>query len=238
MRGRTIAVAAAVAIPFAAEAADKMSHSVVGWSADGRYFAFERSVLLDGSGYPMCEVVVVEADAGEISAGPFKAVLEDDRISQEHACVAARDQAQQTLESRRIVPALGGKRLKLAPARAPPNGSEPTRATRMLFHDGSRSCTLRLAETPARSPEQEWRLYAWQLAVSCGGEEQIVRCTECGNEPPVASGIRIVEARSQGGRIAVFLARSTRGFEGTDVTPIVAASRLPPGRPTGGARTP
>src|SRR3954467_908690 len=106
MRGPAVAIAFAVAIPFAAEAADKMGHAMIGWSAEGRYLAFERSVVLDGSGYPMCEVLVVDTDSGELSGGPFKTVLEDDRISPEHACVAAREQARQTLEARRIDPAL------------------------------------------------------------------------------------------------------------------------------------
>lgn len=236
MQGRTIAVAFAVSV--GAQAADKMSHSVVGWSADGRYFAFERSVALDGSGYPMCEVLVVDADAGELSAGPFKSVLEDERISPEHACVAARDQAQEALESRRIDPALSGKRLRLAPSSRAPDGDRGTRSTGISFRDGGRSCTLRLAQTPRPSPAPELPFYAWQLGLSCGGEEQILRCTECGKEPPLASGIAIVEVRSHRGRIAVFLARSTRGFEGMDVTPIVAASRLPSARSAGGARPP
>jgi predicted secreted protein DUF2259 len=236
MLARTIPIA--VAISFAAAAADKMSHSVLGWSPDGRYLAFERSVTLDGSGYPMCEVLVVDAEAGEISGGPFKAVLEDERISPEHACVAARDQAQQTLDARRIDPGLSGKWLKLAAGGGAKNDSGPRRSTRSVFHEGGRACALRLSETPAPSPVQELRSFAWQLVISCGGEEQIVRCTECGKEPPVASAIRILEARSYRGRIAVFLARSTRGFEGMDVTPIVAASPLPPAGSTGGARAP
>ena len=238
MHVRFRAVVVAVAIPFAAVAADKMSHSVLGWSPDGRYFAFERLVVLVGSGYPMCEVLVIDADAGELSAGPFKSVLEDDRISPEHACVAARDQAQQALESRRIDPALTGRRLELAPARPAPGDGRGTRFTRMSFREGGRSCTLRLAQRPAQSPAPELPLSAWQLALSCGGEEQILRCTECGEEPPVASGIAIVEVRSQKGRIVAFLARSTRGFEGMDVTPIVATARLPSARPGGGGRPP
>src|SRR5581483_6568017 len=212
--------AVAVAIPFAAVAADKMSHSVLGWSADGRYFAFERSVVLDGSGYPMCEV------------------LEDDRISPEHACVAARDQAQQALESRRIDPALTGRRLELAPARPAPGDDRGTRFTLMSFRESGRSCTLRLAQRPAPSPAPEFPLSAWQLALSCGEEEQILRCTECGKEPPVASGIAIVEVRSRHGRIVAVLARSTRGFEGMDVTPIVATAHLPAVRSGGGRRPP
>ena len=172
MHGRAIAVAFAISV--GAHAADRMSHSVVGWSADGRYFAFERSVALDGSGYPMCEVLVVDTDAGELSAGPFKSVLEDDRISPEHACVAARDQAQQALESRRIDPAFSGKRLRLAPSSGAPDGDRGMRSARMSFREGGRSCTLRLAQTPRPSPAPELPFYAWQLGLSCGGEEQIL----------------------------------------------------------------
>lgn len=236
MQGRSIA-AVAIAAAFAARASDEMSHSVIGWSAEGRYLAFERSVVLDGSGYPMCEVVIVDADAGKLSDGPFKAVLEDDRISPEHACVAARDQARAALDSRGIDPALGGNPLKLARAADAPAGKPGERTTRMRFREGARSCVLRLTETPARSPVQEWSVRAWRLGLACGGEEREVRCTECGEEPPTASGIRIAEARLHRGRIAVFLLRSTRGFEGMDVTPIIAAARLPGAEsPDAGAR--
>ncbi len=217
----------AVAGSFAARAADKMSHSVVGWSADGRYFAFERSVMLDGSGYPMCEVAIIDADSGELSAGPFKAVLEDTRILPEHACVAARSDAQGAMEFRRIDPALKGKRLKLAQTAPPAHIGTAARTIGIKFREGARACILLVTETPARSEPPEWVLYAWHLGLSCDGEEHMLRCTECDKEPPLAAGIRIVEVRSHQDRIAVFLERSTRGFEGFDVTPIVSASRLP-----------
>jgi predicted secreted protein len=224
---RILAAAAAVLLPVSAAAADKMSHSVLGWSPDGRYIAFERSVVLDGRGYPMCEVVIVDADSEGLSAGPFKAVLEDERISPEHACVAARNEAQSALEERRIDPALRGKRLKLAQVVLSGSPHGPGRITKLEFRQARRTFSIRLTQRPTPASLPDATLYGWELALTSQGKEHLMRCTECGKEPPAALDVAIVEVRSYRDRIAVFLERSTRGFEGTDVTPIVAASRLP-----------
>lgn len=62
-----------------ANAADNAERAVIGFSPDGRYFAFEQYGVQDGSGFPYAEIFVVDLDANQwVKGSPFREKLEDE----------------------------------------------------------------------------------------------------------------------------------------------------------------
>jgi predicted secreted protein len=71
-------------------AGDKAQLELLGYSADGRYFAFEEYGIQDGSGFPYSNIYVVDLPADKWVAGsPFRVRLDDDSA----ALAEARDTA-------------------------------------------------------------------------------------------------------------------------------------------------
>src|SRR6478609_780707 len=71
-------------------AADGAAFNAIGYSPDGRYFAFEQYGVQDGSGFPYWDVFVIDLKANEwVKGSPYRALLE----SEEARPAAARDQA-------------------------------------------------------------------------------------------------------------------------------------------------
>lgn len=65
-----------------AVAADNAERAVIGFSPDGRYFAFEQYGVQDGSGFPYAEIFVVDLDANQwVKGSPFRHRLEDEAAS-------------------------------------------------------------------------------------------------------------------------------------------------------------
>lgn len=63
----------------AASAADNAERAAIGFSPDGRYFAFEQYGVQDGSGFPYSEIFVVDLDANQwVKGSPFRERLEDE----------------------------------------------------------------------------------------------------------------------------------------------------------------
>lgn len=59
--------------------ADNAERAVIGFSPDGRYFAFEQYGVQDGSGFPYAEIFVVDLDANQwVKGSPFREKLEDE----------------------------------------------------------------------------------------------------------------------------------------------------------------
>ncbi|MGE0008182.1 MAG: DUF2259 domain-containing protein [Parvibaculaceae bacterium] len=62
-----------------AGAADNAERAVVGFSPDGRYFAFEQYGVRDGSGFPFSEIFIVDLDVNRwVKGSPFRETVEDD----------------------------------------------------------------------------------------------------------------------------------------------------------------
>ena len=60
-------------------AADAAERVFIGFSADGRYFAFEQFGVQDGSGFPYSDIFVIDAEADAWHAGtPVRVMLQDD----------------------------------------------------------------------------------------------------------------------------------------------------------------
>ncbi len=63
----------------AAAAADNAERAAIGFSPDGRYFAFEQYGVQDGSGFPYAEIFVIDLDANQwVKGSPFRARIEDE----------------------------------------------------------------------------------------------------------------------------------------------------------------
>lgn len=62
-----------------ATAAENAERAVIGFSPDGRYFAFEQYGVQDGSGFPFSEIFIVDLAANEwVKGSPFREKVEDD----------------------------------------------------------------------------------------------------------------------------------------------------------------
>src|SRR6266540_3460201 len=62
-----------------AKAADNAERVIVGFSPDGRYFAFEQYGVQDGSGFPYSEIFVVDLKANKwVKGSPFREKVEDE----------------------------------------------------------------------------------------------------------------------------------------------------------------
>lgn len=78
---RAIAIAALLGISAcgASVAGDRAALSLLGFSEDGRYFAFEEFGVQDGSGFPYSSVQVIDLATDKwVPGAPFKARIDDE----------------------------------------------------------------------------------------------------------------------------------------------------------------
>nr|WP_255714064.1 DUF2259 domain-containing protein [Pelagibacterium xiamenense] len=81
---------ALVAFAVPTQAADRYQFDALGYSQDGRYFAFEQFVVQDGSGFPVSEIFIIDLDTDTFAAGsPFEGRMQ----SEEATLPQARGQA-------------------------------------------------------------------------------------------------------------------------------------------------
>lgn len=93
-------LAALVAPAFAGEAA---SFNALGFSGDGRYFAFEEFGIQDGSGFPYANITILDVATDSWAEGsPFRFQLDDDGASLADARAAALNEAEPHLDRLQI----------------------------------------------------------------------------------------------------------------------------------------
>jgi predicted secreted protein len=81
-------------------AGDAAQFNPLGFSEDGRYFAFEEYGIQDGSGFPFANITILDTAADKWVAGsPFRIRLEEDAASLAEARDAARTQAEPHFDS-------------------------------------------------------------------------------------------------------------------------------------------
>jgi predicted secreted protein len=74
--------AAGALMPMRGEAGDYADHAVLGFSPDGRYFAFEEYGVQDGSGFPYSNIFLIDTATDEWIAGtPIRVLTEDENLS-------------------------------------------------------------------------------------------------------------------------------------------------------------
>jgi predicted secreted protein len=78
LRGASLALALTLAAS-PATAGDRALIEYLGFSADGRYFAFEEFGVQDGSGFPYANVYIIDLPADSwVSGSPYRARIEDE----------------------------------------------------------------------------------------------------------------------------------------------------------------
>ena len=105
---------AAVLLVFAAgpaAAGDRALIDYIGFSEDGRYFAFEEFGVQDGSGFPYANIYVVDLTTDRwVSGTPVRVRLDDEAASVGAARNEAREAAEGALEGNGIATAVGSGR--------------------------------------------------------------------------------------------------------------------------------
>ena len=89
---------AALVVP--AQAGDRAGFYALGFSADGRYFAFEEYGIQDGSGFPYSNIYAIDLPADKwVPGAPFSVRVDADDASLAMARQQAMDLAQPTLDT-------------------------------------------------------------------------------------------------------------------------------------------
>jgi len=89
-------------IPLA-QSADAFHRNIIGFSADGRWFAFEQFGSQDGSGFPEATLFVLDTAKDRwAKSTPIRAELEDENKSEYHALDIVRARGARILRQKRI----------------------------------------------------------------------------------------------------------------------------------------
>jgi predicted secreted protein len=84
-------------------AADAAERDILGFSPDGRYFAFEQYGVQDGSGFPYSDIFVIDLETDSwLDGTPIRVRLDDERQSLSSARRTTRDKARSHLQSAAI----------------------------------------------------------------------------------------------------------------------------------------
>lgn len=75
-------------------AGDASMYDLIGFSADGKYVAFERYGVYDGSAFPYCEIFIVDVAQNDYPVRPLRHVIEDSPTDRD-----ARVEAKKTAKS-------------------------------------------------------------------------------------------------------------------------------------------
>jgi predicted secreted protein len=85
---------------FAADAAER---EVIGFSADGRFFAFEQFGVQDGSGFPYSDIFIIDAEKDAWQPGtPIRVMLQEERATVAAARLQAAENARPIVSSLKI----------------------------------------------------------------------------------------------------------------------------------------
>ena len=98
-RGASLAALATILLMAPAQAGDRALIDYLGYSEDGRYFAFEEYGVQDGSGFPYANLYIVDLPADAwVTGSPYRIVLQSEDDEVEDAREAAYEQAEAKLD--------------------------------------------------------------------------------------------------------------------------------------------
>ena len=103
MRRLVLAITAFFALASAAAAGDYADREIIGFSSDGRYFAFEEYGIQDGSGFPYSNIFLIDTSTDSWVPGtPVRVRLDNENATLDAARTQARAGAATALASRGI----------------------------------------------------------------------------------------------------------------------------------------
>jgi predicted secreted protein len=103
MRRLVLAIIAFFALASAAAAGDYADREIIGFSPDGRFFAFEEYGMQDGSGFPYSNIYLIDTSNDSwVSGTPIRVRLENESATVEQARQQARAAAASALASRNV----------------------------------------------------------------------------------------------------------------------------------------
>jgi predicted secreted protein len=78
-------------IHSAINAGDTSQYELIGFSADGKYVAFERYGVYDGSAFPYCEIFIVDVAKNDYPVPPLRHVIEESPTEHDARIEAKKD---------------------------------------------------------------------------------------------------------------------------------------------------
>ena len=155
--------------PVPAQAGDFAERQIIGFSPDGRYFAFEQYGVQDGSGFPYADIFVVNTKTDEwVKGSPYRALLKDERAQLKWARKEAAGKASNLL--RKLVISKPGRllasnppgELSANPHRVEVNASQtvPSTQERWTFNIGETAIADAQCATFTSKPTTGFRLTA------------------------------------------------------------------------------
>lgn len=219
-------------------AGDAAVRNVIGFSPDGRTFAFEQFGTQDGSGFPYAEIFIIDSqDDSWVPGTPVRKRLETENATVDQAREAARAEAQPILSTRQI--GEPGDHLASNPRAelsADPH-SVLVNAAHRFVPPAEDPVTFTLAEKPFASAEcakvTELPTKGFALKMERPGKPEIMlhddTALPASRGCPLGYAIADVLAHEAGGHTtyAVLLHVASHGFEGPDSRFIAVTRRLP-----------
>lgn len=214
-------------------AADAADRAIIGFSGDGRFFAFEEFGIQDGSGFPYANIYVIDLETDRwVEGSPVRVLKREDNGS----LYEARRQALN--EAAPIIDKYG----TIQPARLLASnavGEEVTDPHTMVFkrfHNVSTLWTVKLTHVDVPVPPHCQSLptvkgFALSVQVDDKEPAEVYRDTEMPESRGCPESYRLADVISFGeaetGKAVVLIHRLTFGFEGRDARFLAVPVELP-----------
>jgi predicted secreted protein len=216
-------------------AGDFAKLEVIGFSADGRYLAFEEYGTLDGSGFPYSNVYFVDTAKNAFAAAPARVRLERETATEAQARRQAATLAAKSLAAYRIRRGQAGT-LVVSHLLTDKSFGDKDPVVRFneevgsMYHKGDYELELKKVEVKVK-PCDEYGDDTFMIDLRLKDRENnTTKILQKDTTLPQGRGCvidyRIGLVYVYNGTVAVFLNTYTRGFEGPDVRHLVVTGRL------------
>ncbi len=215
---------------FAADAADR---TVIGFSKDGRYFAFEEYGIQDGSGFPYSSIYITDLQTDTwVEGTPVRVQMREEGATAYGARHKALTQAAPLIEEfGTIQPAK-----TLASNAVGEEVADPHMMKFKRFHNLSTLWTVKLTHVDLATPPDCQSLpgikgFALSVAVDNGELKEVYRDKDLPKSRGCPENYRLADVLSFGenenGRVVVLIHMLTFGFEGRDSRFVAVPVKLP-----------
>ena len=157
-------------------AADAAEREVIGFSADGRYFAFEQFGVQDGSGFPYSDIFIIDTEKDAWHPGtPIRVMMQEEKANVAAARQQAAEKARPVIFSLRIEE----PGIMLASQSSYQAGTDPQKLafrnsyvpTDVAEHDPATTVTLEevVLPGPAKCPAGDLPYVGFALSINSSG---------------------------------------------------------------------